>query len=61
MDKEKYKKELIEEIEKKRKVLNKMILKDLNSEEILKLSKDLDILIDKYYNLANKKNKQPLK
>lgn len=61
MHKDKYKKELIKEIEKKRKILNKMILEDMQKEEVLKLSKALDILIYKYYNLENKKNKQSLK
>ena len=47
-------KEIKGEIEEKRYSLNKMILTDINREELLKYSIELDRLIDKYYLELNK-------
>ncbi|NMA86706.1 MAG: Spo0E family sporulation regulatory protein-aspartic acid phosphatase [Tissierellia bacterium] len=46
--------EIKSEIERKRYKLNKMILTDINREELLKYSVELDRLIDKYYLELNK-------
>lgn len=47
-----------EELEKKRKLLNDLIQKDANYEEILKVSVELDTLIEEYYGINIKKEKK---
>ncbi len=41
----------IDELEEKRQLLNELIQKKADYEEILKISIELDELIEKYYNL----------
>lgn len=44
-----------EELEKKRKLLNDLIQKNANYEEILKVSLELDTLIERYYGISTKR------
>lgn len=44
-----------DELERKRIELNELIHKNAKYEEILKVSVELDLLIEKYYNLNTKK------
>lgn len=45
---------LKDELEEKRKELNELIHENAKYEEILKVSVELDLLIEKYYNLKTK-------
>lgn len=47
-----------EELEKKRNLLNALIQKNANYEEILKVSVELDTLIEEYYGINIKKRKE---
>ncbi|QQY80210.1 Spo0E like sporulation regulatory protein [Keratinibaculum paraultunense] len=49
--------ELKKEIEDKRIKLNKLVLADVDKEDILKFSNELDKLIDKYYIYELNKNR----
>lgn len=51
MSKEQLLEELKTEIEVKRKELNLLVVKDINRDEVLKFSVELDKLIDKYYSI----------
>lgn len=51
MSKEQLLKELKTEIETKRRELNSLVTKDMNKDEVLEFSVELDKLIDKYYNV----------
>lgn len=51
MSTDKLKEELKKEIETKRNILNRMIAKGMNKEDILKFSQELDELIGKYHKL----------
>ena len=42
---------LKEEIEAKRRILNRMIAKGVDKKDLLRFSQELDKLIDKYYKL----------
>lgn len=50
-------KEVKDEIEEKRSKLNQMILVNMDRDEVLKYSVELDRLIDKYYYLELNKNR----
>ncbi|MCF6464803.1 hypothetical protein C3E90_02680 [Clostridium sp. Cult2] len=51
MSRERLLEELKTEIETKRNELNLLAVKDINRDEVLKFSIELDRLIDKYYNV----------
>ncbi|SHD75800.1 aspartyl-phosphate phosphatase Spo0E family protein [Schnuerera ultunensis] len=51
MSREQLLEELKTEIETKRKELNLLVVKDINRDEVLKFSVELDKLIDKYYSI----------
>lgn len=54
MKKEECTMKLKEEIENKRRILNRIIMEETSKEEILKFSQDLDILISEYTRYVNK-------
>lgn len=47
--------ELKKKIERKRNILNQMVVADFESEKLLEFSKELDLLIIEYYLLDGKK------